>query len=133
MSQGQWFGFLGLTTVVLVPSGVSLLIGLDRKFFWEPQPALIDDVSTNDNEQIITYRYYTNNEQYIVEHTQRNKKSVFGSKKFDPYQKGDRVHVNVHQRNEKLSILDPPLFANIFELFTGENSQKGVAKRNINI
>lgn len=36
--------------------------------------------------------------------------------------------IKVHRRNQKLSMLDPPIFANIWQLWT-QNPNKGTAER----
>lgn len=108
--RGQKDGFVYLTMgalFVAFPCAISLIKGLEKRFMWKPAPAEIESVTADD----ITYRYAARGK--IFRHSQKRTTPRAG----EVYMPGDRVFVNVHTRNEQLSILDPPLFQNIIRDF----------------
>jgi hypothetical protein len=100
--------------VVGFPTTISVLKGLEKRLMWSPAPAEIEEV----NSEYIQYRYACYNK--VFRHRQ-----VWKKERNARYAVGDRVFVNVNSRNEKLSVLEPPLFQKIWRDFQNPSPYEG--------
>lgn len=117
--------FMGSLFVGL-PVVVSLIKGMEKRIMWHEAPAVIEEVQTTKTHQTIRYRYAARNKVFV--HTQRDYVELpllSPYVRFNNYMVGDRVAVRVHSRNEKLSVLDPPVFARIWRDFKKPSPYEG--------